>query len=137
MDKRNENFVLPYDRCYYPHRSTDSFSPVCKIFGTGYCIFGTGYCNFTLPGHELLVIVIYKREFYSCSAKLQFKATYFLNVVYASYGLRHPQFCFHWSQVSKMMQFTLSIHILQFSKSKQPLILKFSVLVDVLSTWAD
>ena len=32
MDKRNENCGLPYDRCYYPHLSRDSLSPVCGIF---------------------------------------------------------------------------------------------------------
>ena len=34
MDKRNENCGLPYDRCYYPHWSRDSLSPVCGIFFT-------------------------------------------------------------------------------------------------------
>ena len=32
MDTRNENCGLPYVRCYYPHRSRDSLSPVCGIF---------------------------------------------------------------------------------------------------------
>ena len=32
MDTRNENCGLPYDRCYYPHRSRDSLAPVCGSF---------------------------------------------------------------------------------------------------------
>ena len=34
MDTRNENCGLPYDWCYYPHRSQDALSPICGIFPT-------------------------------------------------------------------------------------------------------
>ena len=37
MDKRNENYGLPYDRCYYPHRLKGSLSPVCGIFSSIFC----------------------------------------------------------------------------------------------------
>ena len=39
MDKRNENCGLPYDRCYYPHWSRDSLSPVCRFF---FYVIGSG-----------------------------------------------------------------------------------------------
>ena len=32
MDTRNQNCGLPYDWCYYLHRSRDAFPPVCRIF---------------------------------------------------------------------------------------------------------
>ena len=32
MDTKNENCGLPYDQCYYPHRSRYSLSPLCVFF---------------------------------------------------------------------------------------------------------